>query len=73
MAIERKRHIIGLYGNSRKEPKCILIVVVLGISLRDGIECLGDLFIGGRLNVVDIVGTKDDVIAEPVFVCGLRL
>jgi hypothetical protein len=41
--IEREGDIIGGYGHGGKEAKCILVVVVLGITLSDGIECLGNL------------------------------
>ena len=64
MAIERDGDIIGLYGDGGKKTKCILIIVVFIISLRNWVECLGDLFIGGGPEV-DVVGTKDNVVAEP--------
>jgi hypothetical protein len=64
VAIERDGDVVGLYGNGGKEAKCILIIYVLGISLRNGIECLRNLFIRGGPEV-DVVGTKDDVVAEP--------
>mmetsp|Transcript_2034 Transcript_2034/g.4458 ORF Transcript_2034/g.4458 Transcript_2034/m.4458 type:complete len:275 (-) Transcript_2034:82-906(-) len=66
VAIERQRDAIGLHGDGGKESKCILIIVVLGIALLDGVECLSNIFIRCGLNVDIIMGTKDDVVAELV-------
>ena len=58
-----------MHSDGGKEAKCILIIVVLGIALLDGVECHGNFFIRGGLDV-HIMRTKDDVVAQPVM-CSL--
>ena len=64
--IQVNSHIIGLHSDGCKESKCILVLVVISIPLRDGVKCFRDLFIGGAIDVDIIMGTKDNVVAEPV-------
>lgn len=63
MTIERDGNIISSHGDSGEEAKCILIVVVNGIALLDGIESLGNLFIRGIFDV-NVVRTEDYIVAE---------
>ena len=66
VTIQRDSYVIGLHSDGCKESKCILVVVVLGSPLLDGIERLCNLFICGARDVNVIVGTEDNVVAEPV-------
>ena len=63
--IEREGDVIGGYGHGGKEAKCIVIVVVLGISLFDGIKCLGNLCRCGCVEVQSTRRAEDDVVAKP--------
>ena len=63
--IEREVDIIGGHGDCGKEAKCILAVDILGITLRDWVECHGDLFICSCVKVQATRRAKDDVVAEP--------